>query len=397
MRSLTRIPVAERASDDETRRGAIQVLQNIANQEGVVNGERTGNAQFEKYVGMLLSLGLVKTAATPEGMTYEITEMGSRFLKEYQDIEHDRTLGLKIEPARVLGRLLKDSVTVVIPTLDEAEGMSKVIEEVKAEGYESVLVVDGYSTDRTPNIATANGVRVVYQHGSGKAGAVKTAIERVETPYMLFMDGDYTYDPKDISRLLNQGEHYSHVIGVRDRRHIPRLHRLGNWVISQVFSLLFGVKVTDVCSGMYMLESEAAKKYTLKEGGFIAEIELAAQSVSKENLTEVPISYRPRIGTRKLNTWRDGLAILSAVFRLARRYNPILLYSGLAGLSFVPAMLILTWVVLQQVTRRIFHSGWALAGMLMLLVAVQAFTLASVSILTKHSEERLTREIRGSK
>jgi dolichol-phosphate mannosyltransferase len=285
-------------------------------------------------------------------------------------------------------------ITVVIPTLNEAEGITKVIEEVKAEGYENILVVDGYSKDNTAHFANGNGVRVVYQHGSGKSGAVKTAIDRVETPFIVFMDGDHTYDPKDIWRLMNHTEHYCHVIGVRGKKHIPWLHRFGNWVISRTFSLLFAVKTSDVCSGMYLLETEEAKKYGLQEPGFIAEIELAAHSAATRNLAEVPIGYRPRIGARKLNTWKHGLAILSAAFGLARRHNPILLYSSLAGLSIAPAALILAWVVFEQLTSRIFHSGWALAGMMFLFVAAQAFTLASVAILTKHSEERLMREIR---
>jgi dolichol-phosphate mannosyltransferase len=148
---------------------------------------------------------------------------------------------------------------------------------------------------------------------------------------------------------------------------------------------------------MYLLETEEAKKYGLQESGFIAEIELAAHSAATRNLTEVPISYRPRIGTRKLDTWKDGLAILSAAFGLARRHNPVFLYSSIAGLSIIPAALVLGWVVYEQLMMRRFHSGWALAGMMMLLVAAQAFTLASVSILTKHTEERLTKEIRSSR
>jgi len=130
----------------------------------------------------------------------------------------------------------------------------------------------------------------------------------------------------------------------RDREHIPRMHRFGNWVISGVFSALFGVKITDVCSGMYLLETKEAKKYSLQETGFNIEIELAAQSASRENLTEVPINYRSRIGERKLSTWRNGLSILRAAFTLARRYNPILLYSALTGLSIIPAAVVLGWV-----------------------------------------------------
>jgi len=304
---------------------------------------------------------------------------------------------LKIETDRILGAIVKDKVTVVLPALNEADGILPVIAELREDGYEKILVVDGYSSDVTAETAHENGVKVLYQHGIGKAGAVRTAIERVETPYIVFMDADHTYDPKDIWRLLLHSDHYSHVIGARDREHIPRVHRFGNWIISEVFSVLFGVKITDVCSGMYLLETEEAKKYSLQETGFNIEIELAAQSASRENLTQVPINYRSRMGERKLSTWKNGLSILRAAFTLARRYNPILLYSALTGLSIIPAALILGWVVLQQLTSRIFHSGWAIAGMIFLFVAVQAFTLASVSILTKHSEERLMREIRGSK
>jgi len=290
--------------------------------------------------------------------------------------------------------LEKDQVTVVIPVLNEAKAIAKVMEEVKAYGYRNILVVDGYSKDGTPEIAQAMGAKVVYQHRSGKAGAVMTAIECAETPYVVFMDGDYTYNPKDIERLLNHGERYAHVIGVRDTKNMSRLHRLGNRVICQIFSLLFGVRVSDVCSGIYLLKTDEAKKCCLEESGFKVEIELVAQSASMEALTEVPISYRRRIGAGKLSTWRHGLEIVSAAFRLARRYNPVFLYSGLASLSIVPAALTLGWVASEQLMKRIWHSGWALVGIMFLLVAAQAFTLAGVSILINHFQKRLMREIR---
>jgi dolichol-phosphate mannosyltransferase len=304
-------------------------------------------------------------------------------------------LDLKIDTERIISNVFKENVTVVIPTLNEAGAISEVIEEVKGEGYHNILVVDGYSTDRTDRIAFGNGAKLVYQHGIGKAGGVRTALETVKTPYVLFMDGDGSYDPKDIWRLLNHAENHAQVIGVRDRRHIPQLHRFGNWMISELFSLLFGVKVADVCSGMYLLDASKARGHNLEEPGFVAEIELAAQTASMQELTEVPINYRPRIGTRKLRTWNDGHAILSAAFKLALRYNPVFLYSGLATLSVIPAASILLWVLWEWLARHVWHSGWALLGTILLFVAAQAFTLMSVSLLTKHAERRLLREIRN--
>ena len=283
------------------------------------------------------------------------------------------SLDLTIDPQRIIVAKVKDQVTVVIPTLNEAGAISEVIEEIKEEGYHNIIVVDGYSTDATDRIAFGNGVKLAYQHGIGKSGAIKTALEHEKTPYVLFMDGDGTYDPKDIWRLLNHTDHYSHVVGARDKKHIGLLHRFGNRIISQLFSLLFGVKMTDVCSGMYLLETEEAKNYNLEEPGFVAEIELAAQSAAKQELSEVPINYRPRIGKRKLDTWRDGRAIISAAFKLAWRYNPVLLCSGLAGLLAIPAASILLWVVFEYFTKANWNLGWALAGTIMLVLATQAY------------------------
>jgi dolichol-phosphate mannosyltransferase len=55
-----------------------------------------------------------------------------------------------------------DDVTIVIPTLNEAEAIGKLIEEIKQEGYKNILVVDGYSKDGTPEIAKQ---KVIFQHG----------------------------------------------------------------------------------------------------------------------------------------------------------------------------------------------------------------------------------------
>jgi dolichol-phosphate mannosyltransferase len=187
------------------------------------------------------------------------------------------------------------------------------------------------------------------------------------------------------------------VIGVRDRKHIPRLHKLGNWVISQVFSLLFSVKTTDVCSGMYLLSTADAKRYNVKEPGFVVEVELAAQSASKRQLTEVPISYRERIGTRKLSTWRHGISILLAALTLAREYNPVFLYSALAAVAMIPSVVILGWALLEKLTTGIWHSTWALVGAVLLVMSVQAISVASISILMRHTEERLMDEVRRSR
>ncbi|MEM2046206.1 MAG: glycosyltransferase family 2 protein [Candidatus Bathyarchaeia archaeon] len=284
-------------------------------------------------------------------------------------------------------------VTVVIPTLNEAEAIGLLIDELRREGYSNILVVDGYSRDGTDEIARSKGVLVVYQHGLGKTGALKTAIEHVATPYILVMDGDYTYDPRDIGRLLSHGRFYSLVIGARDRRNISRLHRFGNWVITQTFNMLFGTGLSDVCSGMYLLKTDFARRIDLVSRGFSTEVEIAAQAAVEHSITEVPISYRPRMGRRKLSTWRHGFTILSSVIGLARRHNPILLLSAIAASTIIPAIIILAWVVYRLVFLGIWHSGWALLGTMLLLFASQSIALGAIAYLLKRLERKIAEKL----
>jgi len=292
----------------------------------------------------------------------------------------------------------KDDVTVVLPTLNEEEAIGKVIEELKQVGYHNILVVDGYSTDRTVKIAGANGCCVVLQHSSGKCGAVETAIENVKTPYMLVMDGDCTYDPKDIENFLTHCEKYDQIIGVRaiGRTNIPRLNRFGNWFITKTFNMLMGTKLSDVCSGMYLLRTELARQFELNTRSFDVEVEIAAQTATKGKITEIPIAYRKRVGCQKLSSLKNGFGIIRSLFGLARSHNPVLLFSAVSTASIIPASIMLAWVSYEVLIHNIWHSGVALVGIMLLLFASQAFAVATISILLKRMEKRISDQIRRS-
>lgn len=292
--------------------------------------------------------------------------------------------------AHTSSSISKDDITVVIPVKDEELAISSVIDELLQEGYNNILVVDGYSKDKTLEIIKERKiVKFISQHGSGKTGAIKTAIENVTTPYLLVIDGDYTYQAKDIQRLLNHCRSYAQVIGARDRANIKLVHRFGNWIITRTFNLLFGAYLSDVCSGMYLLNTKVAKQLELNSEGFITEVEIAAQITANNSLTEVPISYRLRLGKAKLSAF-SGFSILSAVVKLAWRYNPLLLLSSIASITMIPALCILGWVVYAQIASSIWYSGWALIGVFLMLFASQSLLLAAVSALIKRMENRIT-------
>jgi len=152
-------------------------------------------------------------------------------------------------------KVTPDQVTIVVPTLNEEEAIGRVIDELRAHGFDDVLVVDGHSRDRTREIAEAKGARVILQRGRGKADAIATAVEHLDRPFVVIMDGDWTYPAYEIPRLLELLDGSDEVIGVRakGRENIPLVNRVGNRVITWVFNVLFGTHLTDVCSGMYAI------------------------------------------------------------------------------------------------------------------------------------------------
>jgi dolichol-phosphate mannosyltransferase len=289
----------------------------------------------------------------------------------------------------------KDDFTVVIPVLNEKEGIGSVIEGVKREGYRNILVVDGYSTDETVSIASSNGAGVIFQHGIGKTGAIKTVIEHVKTPYFIVMDGDCTYDPRDIQNFFPHILKNYEVIGVRTigRENIPFLNRFGNLVINSTFNLLFGTSLVDVCSGMYALRTDFAKQLSLETGGFDVEVEVAAQAANEGRITQVPISYNTRVGQQKLRPWRDGLQILFTVWKLAISYNPVFLFSAVAALAMIPALIILFWVAVEWL-QGVWHNGLALFGVMLIIIALFALTVSTISMLLKRMEQRITRKLK---
>lgn len=287
----------------------------------------------------------------------------------------------------------KHQVTIVIPALNEEKAIGLVLDELFEAGFKNVLVVDGYSVDGTVKIAEGRGVRVIQQNGHGKTGALKTAVTYVDTPYMLVMDGDYTYCAKDIERFLNHADRYTHVIGVRDRKNISLVHRFGNWVITRTFNVLFGSRLSDVCSGMYLLRTEVARRLEFESKGFGAEVEILAQSAMENGVAEVPASYRRRIGKSRLSTWRHGFQIMRSLLGLAMSYNPIFFFSALAAGALIPAVFMVGYALCLNFFAGVWAFNWLLFGSILFLFGVQGLAVAAITLLMKRMEKRILQHI----
>jgi dolichol-phosphate mannosyltransferase len=287
----------------------------------------------------------------------------------------------------------KSQITIVIPTLNEEASIGHLLKEVKSQGFDNIIVADGYSKDRTAEIASSLGVEVLMQHGQGKAGAMLTAFRAVTTPYLIVMDGDGSYDPSDLNRFVPLMGAFDFVKGVRERnKHMTGLHKFGNSVITKTFDLLFGTFIGDVCSGMYQLRTEMVRNLHLERHPLTVEQEIAAEMLfASATMTTVPINYRERTGgVSKTNTWRQGVRDLITNFDLARTHNPIMLFSVIAASALIPAMVVLSYGAFLFLSSDGYHSGYFDGGLVLLVLGAQGITVATIGTLLKRIDRKLS-------
>jgi dolichol-phosphate hexosyltransferase len=279
----------------------------------------------------------------------------------------------------------KDQVCILIPTLNEAPTIRELINEFKAMGYSNIVVMDGNSRDATREIALESGAHVMVQSARGKGNALIEAFNTINSPYILMLDGDGTYSPRDAETMLAPlAEGYDQVLGNRlipeNQQAFSRLNLFGNQFINRLFKLAQGKYLSDILSGYRAFTSESIKQLHLKETGFEIETEISAEAVRNDHKIKiVPIRYFKRPGTNtKLNPFHDGLKITTTIYRLAKSNNPMF-YFGLIGVIIMIAGIITGIYVLLEWVQGINHLPLTVLTVLLVVVGFQVFMFGVIS------------------
>lgn len=289
----------------------------------------------------------------------------------------------------------QEKLTIVLPTLNEEKAVGEVIDELNKEGYNNILVVDGHSNDKTVEIAKSKGARVVIQEGKGKTDAIKSCIKHLNTEYTLFMDCDFTYDPKDIEKFLDKIYDYDEVIGDRNLKtqNMSKLNRVGNSIITKFFNLVISTNLTDVLSGMYMFKTELLRQIELKTKGFQLEVELAAKAAENGKVIQVPINYRPRMGESNISPLREGWNNIRDILKFSYSYNPTILFSILSGLIMIPGVILVAYVGMRWLLGD-WHAGILQIGILLLVIGSNAVAFTFISMIIRRIERKMNLAIR---
>ncbi|MFI3135882.1 MAG: glycosyltransferase family 2 protein [Methylococcaceae bacterium] len=234
-------------------------------------------------------------------------------------------------------------LSIVMPCLNEELTLAVCISKAKAffetqQIIGEIVIADNGSTDRSIEIATAAGARVVSVQEKGYGSALMGGIHAAQGTYVIMGDADDSYDFSDLSLFLERlqaGDQL--VMGNRFKGGIkpgamPFLHRyLGNPVLSFIGRLFFKSAINDFHCGLRGFNRQAILALNLKTTGmeFASEMIVKA-SINQLQMAEVPTILHPdgRNRAPHLRTWRDGWRHLIFLLMYAPRW--LFLYPGLA-------------------------------------------------------------------
>ena len=269
-------------------------------------------------------------------------------MEDAELLEDDSTVDAPIpvaEPAaRGPTRDSRGRVVVLLPALNEEQAIGGVLDRIprvrlEAMGYAvSVWVVDGNSTDRTLEVIRDSGAKVFIQKGRGKGNGVRQAFDHLlqvspsakpapqGREFFMMLDADGTYPPEDIPKFVSALEAGNEIVlgsrfrGTMADGAMTHLNAIGNRALSILAHLLYGVPVTDLCTGMWGFNAAALRRIELVAAGFDLEADLFGSAcMSHVRIIEMPIDYAARIGPPKLIPLRTGVQI---AWRLvSRRLN----------------------------------------------------------------------------
>ena len=213
---------------------------------------------------------------------------------------------------------------LVIPTLNEIDGMKLIISQIKKEWVDKIIVVDGGSTDGTIEEAKRQNLKVMMQKTKGThGGAIFDAFESSDADYLLMFGADGNNEPKEIPKMLEKiKEGYDQVINSRfSKTSINEdagiIDGFGNKMFTFFVNLFFGGHFTDTLSSSRAITKKAWKEIKLDEFGSGGVYQISIRGLrKKQKIIELDANEPPRVGgKRKMHRIPTGLRLSFVIIK----------------------------------------------------------------------------------
>ena len=230
---------------------------------------------------------------------------------------------------------MSKAVDVVIPALNEERSLPSVLADIPRPPVRRIVVADNGSTDGTARVAREGGAEVVEASRRGYGSACLAGLDHLRRTgppdVVVFVDADWSDHPEELPGLIAPilaGEADlvigSRILGRREPGALLPQARAGNLVACAMIRLLYGHRFTDL-GPFRAIRWEALERLKMGDPNFGWTAEMQVKALRHGlRCTEVPVSYRRRVGVSKITgtvsgTVRAGYKILWTVLRYSKR------------------------------------------------------------------------------
>lgn len=228
-------------------------------------------------------------------------------------------------------------VSIVIPAINEERGIGKTLDAVNKDFFQrqnwelEIILVDGNSTDKTREIATQKGARVLVEKRKGYGRAYKTGLAAATGDIIVTGDADATYPfhliHEYITILIDRDLDFLTTDRFAALKHgsMSLKHRFGNLTLAWTLRVLFLVNIRDSQSGMWVFKKGALSKIQPLEAfndgmPFSEEIKIEMFKSKHIKAKEIPSTLSAREGQVKIESFKDGIKNLRFLFK--KRVTP---------------------------------------------------------------------------
>lgn len=211
--------------------------------------------------------------------------------------------------------LNEKKIAVIIPAYNEEESLPKVINDIPSF-VDEVIVVNNNSTDNTIEAAKIAGATVLTENERGYGAACTKGIDYIKNKnydIVVFIDGDYSDHPEEMDLVVkpiidNDFDMVigSRMIGNREKGAMLPQALFGNWLATFLIKLFWNYKFTDLGPFRAIKYNSLINLQMVDRNfGWTVEMQIKAAK-QKLKCTEVPVSYRKRIGQSKVTGTISG-------------------------------------------------------------------------------------------
>lgn len=297
-----------------------------------------------------------------------------------------------------------DKIAILIPCYNESKTIEKVVTDFKKALPEAVIYVyDNNSSDGTDKIAEKAGAVVRYEHQQGKGNVIRRMFAEIDAECYLMVDGDDTYPAENAREMTDKvlkrkvdmvvGDRLSSTYFEENKR---PFHNFGNSIVRWSINTLFKNDIKDIMTGYRAFSYRFVKTFPVLSKGFEIETEMSIHAVDKNMFVEnVIINYRdrPAGSESKLNTYSDGIKVITMIARLFRTYRPMEYFGLIAAILMLIAIIfVIPVLVAFSQTGQVLRFPTLIVCGFVAIASIQAF-FAGLTLQTIYQKNRQDFEI----